>query len=84
MLIASSPEAFNLDVSGSDDDSKSSETTKKAGVSSKATVPHTPRSRKHALDQRPGPAGNKTAKGAQDVNQFYVLENGRRYCILCR
>ena len=70
-----------MDVSDSSDGHSSPLATKRVG---KSTMPHTPRSRKQMLDQRQGPAGNKTGGTAQDVHKFFVLEGDRKFCVFCR
>ena len=60
-----------MGVSDSPNGHSSPLATKRVG---KSTMPHTPRSRKQMLDQRQGPAGNKTGGTAQDVHKFLCLK----------
>ena len=70
-----------MDVSGESTGSTSPLATKGVGA---PAVPNMSRSHKQALKQRPGPVGNKTGKGAQDIHQFFELSGTRRYCQFCR
>lgn len=76
-----SPEMFDMNVSGSSDSQSSPLATKGARL---PTMLHTPRSRKQAIDLRPGPAGNRTGNTAQDIYQFFENNGAQRDCIFCQ